>query len=243
MLKNSVQIFAHRGFSSQFPENTMSAFQAAQGLNVDGIELDVQLSKDGVPVIIHDLTLERTTNGSGYVRQSTVKELKQLSAGCQFSDSFINEKIPTLEEFLLWMSEHSFVLNIELKGFVQDRKEIIHSVTSLVKGSQLEKRIIFSSFDHRGLYDIKEKLPNIETAILAMEPLFEPQSYMEKVGASAYHFYAPTLLEDEVRELRKYLILRPFTVNHLEQMKNFIHWGVAGLFTDFPDRALNIKDL
>ena len=95
-----MQVFAHRGYSAKYPENTMAAFKAALKFNVDGIELDVHETKDGALVVIHDEKVNRTTNGKGYVKDYTLKQIKELDAGSWFNKNFKGEKIPTLKEVL-----------------------------------------------------------------------------------------------------------------------------------------------
>src|SRR5690554_3028185 len=109
-------IFAHRGASYHCPENTMASFMKAARLNADGIELDVQLSSDHIPVVIHDFTLHRTTSGYGNVNKKTVVELKTLDAGSWFSPTYQNETIPTLNEVLKWAKNTKLLVNIELKS-------------------------------------------------------------------------------------------------------------------------------
>ena len=107
-----MRVFAHRGYSGRYPENTMTAFREAMKAGTDGIELDVQLSKDGQLVIIHDETLDRTTTGKGYVKDYTLSELKQLDASGRF---LTGERIPAFEEYCEWVKDTSLVTNVELK--------------------------------------------------------------------------------------------------------------------------------
>src|SRR5437868_11167811 len=108
-------VFAHRGANRLTPENTMSAFRKAQELGATAFELDVQLSKDGIPVVIHDGSLERTTDGEGMVAEHTFEELCELDAGSWFGNEFIEEKIPSLEEVLQEFIPLDIYLNLELK--------------------------------------------------------------------------------------------------------------------------------
>ena len=111
-----VQIFAHRGFSGYYPENTMLAFQkVAEETVADGIELDIQLTKDGEIVIMHDEMLDRTTNGSGWLKDHTLEELKMLSVGVNVKGFFPRQTIPTLREYFTWLKTTKLITNIELK--------------------------------------------------------------------------------------------------------------------------------
>ena len=109
---------AHRGLSGLYPENTMIAFRKAIEADCDGIEMDVHLTRDGVPVVIHDEEVDRTTNGSGYVKDFTYEQLCNLDAGIKFSDEFKGEKIPTLKEFFDFMKDNDKLINIELKNSI-----------------------------------------------------------------------------------------------------------------------------
>ena len=111
-----MQVFAHRGYSAKYPENTMAAFKAALKFNVDGIELDVHETKDGALVVIHDEKVNRTTNGKGYVKDYTLKQIKELDAGSWFNKNFKGEKIPTLKEVLQLVKPTGKIVNIELKS-------------------------------------------------------------------------------------------------------------------------------
>lgn len=111
-------IFAHRGSAGTHPENTMSAFKEAARVGADGIETDVQLSKDGEVVIIHDEKLDRTTNASGYVKDRTLMELKTLNASATHKGKLSKEKIPTLEELFIWLYDNQLFCNIELKNML-----------------------------------------------------------------------------------------------------------------------------
>ncbi|GAE35621.1 glycerophosphodiester phosphodiesterase [Halalkalibacter akibai] len=239
------QILAHRGFSSQYPENTMAAFQAAIDIGADGIEFDVQLTKDHVAVVIHDLTLERTTTGTGFVRQHTASELKELSAGAWFSEKFKEENIPTLEEVLIWAKNHkqSFTLNVEVKGRVEDRDLALKTILPLIRNYKMEDRIIVSSFDHKTVCRFNEQAPFIETAVIVMAALYKPEDYLRQMNVLGYHFSFVSLLEEEIQSLlKKGFRLRPYTVNDEKGMKRFIELGCDAIFTDEVQKALEIRD-
>ncbi|HWL13328.1 MAG TPA: glycerophosphodiester phosphodiesterase family protein, partial [Ureibacillus sp.] len=110
-----MKIFAHRGYSAKYPENTIAAFQAAANLPIDGVEFDVHLTKDQQVVVIHDESVNRTSNGIGYVKDMRLKELRELDFGSWFSEEFQGERIPTLEEVLKVFHGTDLRVNIELK--------------------------------------------------------------------------------------------------------------------------------
>ena len=140
--------FAHRGFSGKYPENTMLAFQKAIEVEADGIELDVQLTKDGELVIIHDETIDRTTDGKGYVIDYTYEELSKFDASYIYRGKVEFNKIPTLKEYFELVKDLDFITNIELKTGINEYLGIEEKVYKLIKEYQLEEKVIISSFNH-----------------------------------------------------------------------------------------------
>src|SRR5919108_5142241 len=125
-------IFAHRGASAYAPENTMAAFELALTQGTDAIELDVKLSADEQAVVIHDATVDRTTGGRGRVKDLSLAELRSLDAGRFFSEKYIGEKIPTLEEVFERVGERTFI-NVELTNYNSRRDRLVETVSTLVK--------------------------------------------------------------------------------------------------------------
>jgi glycerophosphoryl diester phosphodiesterase len=239
---SQTKIFAHRGFSSQFPENTMIAFQAALEIGADGIEFDVQLSKDHVPVIIHDSTLDRTTTGSGVVGHHSLSELKKVSAGSWFHKQFKAEQIPTLEEVCKWATNNALQLNIELKGYVWERQKLISIVYLLIKKYRLESRVIVSSFDHKVVHLWKKTFPMIETGIIVRAALYDPESYVRQIGILGYHIYFMSLTMEEAEQLvTSGIRLRPYTVNDEMWIRTFLNLKCDAVITDYPDLALMLR--
>ncbi|WP_096156890.1 MULTISPECIES: glycerophosphodiester phosphodiesterase [Bacillus] len=239
----STKIFGHRGSAGTHPENTMISFQQAFKDGADGIELDVQLSKDGIPVVIHDEKVNRTTNGNGLVKDFTVKELKELNAVHKFKDSFSFCEIPTLEEVLVWLEQTNLLLNIELKNGVFFYEGMEEKVIQLVKMYNLEGRVIFSSFNHYSIVKLKELAPEIERAVLYMEGIYKPWEYAKWVGARSIHPYiyaAPSeiILESQQNGIK----VRPFTVNDENIMKRLYAEKCEAFFTDYPKEAVEIRD-
>ncbi|MBO8157062.1 MAG: glycerophosphodiester phosphodiesterase [Bacillaceae bacterium] len=234
-------IFAHRGSSATHPENTLSSFQAAHELGADGIELDVQLTNDHVPVVIHDLTVNRTTNGKGQVKDYTFSELQSLDAGSWFDSKWKGERIPSLEEVLDWMKDTSLLLNIELKDGFPRFPELEKNVISLVRRFGIEDRVTLSSFNHYSLVEAKRLAPDMETAVLFMEGLYEPWDYARRIGASALHPYLPAAVPELINgALKRKMPVRVFTVNDEDLMKKFFEAGCS-IFTDDPGRAVQLR--
>ncbi|CEG28897.1 glycerophosphodiester phosphodiesterase [Bacillus sp. B-jedd] len=243
MEKGKTKIFAHRGSKGTHPENTIPAFREALRHRIDGIELDVHLSKDGELVVIHDEKVDRTTNGSGRVGSMTLQELKSLDAGSWLSWEFVNTTIPTLDEVLELMRGTGITLNVEIKSDIIPYKGIEEKVLdALARYDYLDKTII-SSFNHYSVKRIQELNPKVKTAILYMEPLYEPWVYAKTVGASALHVYLPVAYMDMVKEAPAHgFPVRVFTVNKEKDMRKLMEAGVDTIMTDYPELAVSIRD-
>ena len=159
------KIFAHRGASSYAPENTLPAFALAASQGADGIELDVHLTRDGQLVVIHDETLERTTNGSGWVKDHTLAQLQQLRAD-NHTPGFADASIPTLEQVLELVKPTGMLVNIELKTSLIWYEGLEEKTVELVRAMGMEDRVIYSSFNHYSIEKVRQLDPEAETAYL-----------------------------------------------------------------------------
>ena len=228
--------FAHRGASAVCPENTMAAFRKALELGATGIETDVQMTKDGKLILIHDETVQRTTNGQGLVKDFTLEEIQQLDAGSWFNEQFREERLPSLEELLELVKEQGIIVNIELKNGAIQYPELEEKVIACIQRYGMEDRVVISSFNHYSLVKCKSIAPEIRTGILYMEGLYKAWEYGRTVGADALHAYKYAVLPEWVEEAKAIgIIYHPFTVNDPEEMKRLIAAQVAGIITDFPD--------
>src|SRR5690625_4007946 len=237
------KIFAHRGSSGTHPENTMIAFKEAERVGADGIEIDVHYTKDDQLIVIHDNTVNRTTNGKGRVRDLTLRELLKLDAGAHFSKQFTGEKIPTFEDVLDWIQGTNLLVNIELKYVALDYKNFEEKVLQEIERRRLEERVIISSFNHERLKKIHDLHPKIETGILYMERLFEPWHYANTVGAKAIHPHMDGVDAGLIAlSESKGCSVRVFTVNNKEHIGGLIQAGCSGIITDFPERALGVRE-
>ncbi|BAB04799.1 glycerophosphodiester phosphodiesterase family protein [Halalkalibacterium halodurans] len=239
--KQRTHIYAHRGVSCKYPENTLSAFRAAEGVGADGIELDVQLTKDDQLIVIHDLHLNRTTSGSGLVRAHTLSELKRLDAGSWFDERFTGETLPTLDEVFAWAQSNELIFNVELKGVVEDRDRLFTAISACIDTFKMRDRVILSSFDHVLIKKLSGSFTRNQLAVIVMAALYDPGGYVQKVGATGYHFYYLAMTEAEVYHLlHKGLKLRPFTLNQEEDIRRYMQLGVNGIFTDDPELAIRV---
>lgn len=165
-----VSVVAHRGCSAEAPENTMASFQRAAEAGCDLLEFDVHLSRDGVPVVIHDDTLQRTTKGRGLVRDHTWEELRRLDAGSHFASRFAAERIPSLEEVVLWARPTPLVLSLEIKqptpaGGVPPYDGIVDAVAAVVRAHAMQWRVLIHSFDHPTIRRVRDVLPDVPTGV------------------------------------------------------------------------------
>lgn len=233
--------FAHRGFSGEYPENTMLAFKKAIEVGIDGIELDVQLTKDGVPVIIHDETIDRTTDGSGEVRDYRYEELSKFDASYRFKKDGDVNKIPTLEEYLEYVKDFDIVTNIELKTGVYEYLGIEEKVLDLVKKYNLMEKVIISSFNHYTIMRVKALEPEVKCGFLSESWLLKSGRYTKENGIECYHPYFKSLNSAVMKELKENGVeVNTWTVNTEEEIKNMEELGVDTIITNYPDLAKRI---
>ena len=228
-----MKVFAHRGYSGKYPENTMEAFRGASAAGADGIELDVQLSKDGQLVIIHDETLDRTTTGKGYVKDYTLSELKQLDAsGKLFSDL----QLPSFEEYCEWVKNTPLITNIELKTSIVYYEEIEEKTAEMVKAFRLEDRVIFSSFNHLSIVRMKQLLPECPVgALVEHDDLQNAGYYCSRFGFEYYHPDGSLFTKENAENCREHGVgVNVWTVNDLKMFENMTDWGVDGVITNYP---------
>ncbi|MCJ7824791.1 MAG: hypothetical protein MUP44_07820, partial [Anaerolineales bacterium] len=170
-------VIAHRGASAIAPENTLSAFRKAEELGADAIEFDVKLSRDGVPIILHDMTLERTTDGEGEVKNLTFTELQRLDAGSKFSPVFTGERIPTLRQLLDEFKDR-LLLNIELTNYNALSDSLPLEVIRNLHETNLAESILVSSFNPIALSRIQKLDPRIRTALLIGDATARPLQWL-----------------------------------------------------------------
>ena len=234
-------VIAHRGFSGKFPENSKRAFvEAIAVAGCDGIETDVHLSKDGEPVIIHDGTLERTTNGKGPVIAKTFEELRKLDVGSWMSEEFAGEQIMHLNELLDLCIQHDKVLNIELKNYQTIYPNLEKIVIDCVVAKNAEDRVFLSSFNHISMETCKGINPNIKTGLLYMQPLIKAEKYA--AGHALHPAYALLGLEADLveRTHKEGQAVHTWTVNGDDEMRFCIKMDVDSIITNFPDRLAEL---
>ncbi|MCY8085476.1 glycerophosphodiester phosphodiesterase [Bacillus inaquosorum] len=235
------KIFAHRGASGQFPENTMLAFEKGIEAGADGIELDVQLTKDGRIVVIHDERLDRTTSLKGFVKDTAYDVIMTANAAAGHDQTYSDIKVPLLEDVLSWADKKDFLINIELKNSVIRYEGMEEKVLEAVKRFNIEERIILSTFNHESLALCARLAPHIERAALTSDVLYQADQYITSIPASGYHpkLNSPGTADEVLKKMRNSSIkVRPYTVNRPEDLKRLFEVGADGIFTDFPAKAL-----
>lgn len=236
------KIYAHRGSSGTHPENTMAAFIAAEKSGADGIEMDVRFTKDRKLVVIHDETVDRTTNGKGKVSSFTLCRLKKLSAGSKFSRKFKKERVPTFEDFLIWVSKTQLIINVELKYSADTYPEFESDVLDLLIKYDMLDRLIISSFNHAALRNIADAYPNVELAILYSNRIFEPWNYVKTLGGVALHPSKKATDKEIIEQAREHNVaVRVYTLNKARELTKYIEMGSMGVITDYPERAFKIR--
>lgn len=237
---NKPKIFAHRGFSSKYPENTMPAFEAAVEVGAHGIEIDVQFTADKKVVITHDEMLDRTTGTKGYIFQSSYDDLLKLDFSKPI-EGFAPTKIPLLSELLELLKDTDILLNIELKNSVLEYEGLEEAVINMAKEYNMLDRIILSSFNHNSMVKAKEICSDVQTALLYGCVLKDASEYAAACKAEALHPMFWTVKEDLVFEcMLGGIKLRPWTVDIPEYMEKMIAAKVDSIITNNPDVALSM---
>lgn len=227
---------AHRGASGNFPENTVCAFRAAIDAGAEMCELDVQLSRDGAIVVIHDETVERTTDGKGEVAELTLEELKRLDAGAKFKGGAVKgERIPTLDE-VFSVTSGKCGLNIELKA-----GGLEHQVAQIMQARNALADSIVSSFDWEYLKNIQQLHFNIRVGLLAEE---KPVDLMMNAVAMRAHSINPRwdmVTSDLCKAAHERgLKVYTWTVDADARMRALIACGVDGIMTNYPERLRKV---
>lgn len=221
-----MKIWAHRGNSFDSAENTMDAFKLAISEEVDGIELDVQLTKDGKVVVCHDETINRVSNGKGLLKDYTLKELKQFN----FSKTPGKiERIPTLEEVLKLINNKPITLNIELKNSFYAYEGMEQKVIDLVHKYNVD--VVYSSFNHYSMLKIKELDPNAKTGLLYDACIVNPAKYANSLKADYLHPSINCLLLSNPKDYKD-IPINVWTVN--TKYPKLKEYNINACITNFP---------
>lgn len=246
-LNRSPYVIAHRGISAKAPENTLAAFQRAiQILGIDMIELDVRLSRDEEVIVLHDRTLQRTTTGNGSARNYMLQELKRFDAGSWFHPQFAGERIPTLREILEMVQDKCWI-DIEIKSDFLHREQeglLERRVLETVKYAGVAERVMYSSFNHQLLGNLKRLDPTATTGVIYS--IFRdygrmPSKLTRRVGASVFVCAKHELTRAMVRDAHDHQIpLYVYTLNSTADVRNIMAMGIQGIISDAADDIVRL---
>jgi glycerophosphoryl diester phosphodiesterase len=238
------RVIAHRGFSGAAPENTVAAVRAAIDIEADMVEIDVTLSADDHVVVIHDETVDRTTDGTGEVSRFTLAEVQRLDAGSWFDPIFAGETVPTLDEVLVEV-EGLILLNVEIKSEAVPRG-VVGRVASAIRKRGMVDQVVVSSFSPDALAEMHAVAPEIRTAVLYNKDVHEGLDAVEIVtdlGATVFNIKRQRITRKMLRRCRERDIpVGIYTVNQPRRMRRLVKKGIDAIFTDHPDRLIEILD-
>ncbi|MDD3368954.1 MAG: glycerophosphodiester phosphodiesterase [Lachnospiraceae bacterium] len=230
--------FAHRGYSGKYPENTMLAFEKAIEAGADGIELDVQETKDGVIVICHDERVDRTTNGEGRIKDFLFEDLRKLDASYIYTGQMGFNPIPTLEEYFELVKDTPIITNIEMKTGIYEYLPMEQKVYDMICKYHLQEKVIISSFNHYTILRMKEMAPELKYGFLTEDWIIDVGPYIHKHGVQCFHPNFHNLIPSVVEQVKKYGIeINCYTVNTEEDVLDLAEKGVDSVIGNFPEMA------
>ena len=241
-------VIGHRGAGGHAPENTLAAFRLGLSLGADGVECDVHMSRDGQLVVIHDATVDRTTNGKGRVGDMPFEALRELDAGGWFAPRFEGERLPSLEEVFAVVTEaeresgRERWLFIELKHGGETYPGIEEALLRAIAHSELATRIAVISFDHRAIARIQALEPRLQTGVLYDARPVDSVSLAQAAGAGWIGPAVKWVDKGEVASARRSgLEVFVWTANQEDAMRRVLELGVTAVGSDYPDRLLAIR--
>ncbi|MBQ8144291.1 MAG: glycerophosphodiester phosphodiesterase [Butyricicoccus sp.] len=237
---------AHRGFSGLYPENSPIAFEAAvEKTNCHGFESDVHLTKDGRVVVMHDPNVDRTSNGTGYIKDMTYEELLQLDIGSWKGEEFAGQHIWTWIELLDFCKQTKKVINLEIKDYEVFYEGLIPQVIREVEQMQMQDMVFLSSFNHLTMEATKRLNPEVKTGLLYDKPINNPEFYFAQTISDNIHprwcllQYQPHL-EKVFRELGRGI--NTWTCNTEKDVQDMIDLRVDSIISNYPDMAGKLID-
>ena len=239
-------LFAHRGFSGAYPENSPAAFYATiEKTRSDGIESDVHITKDGKLVIFHDATLERTSNGKGWLKDHTFDELLQLDIGSWMAPEFAGQHVWSLEQLLDFCKETKLLLNMELKNYEVFYQGLEKMVADAICERKMQDQVFVSSFNHISMQQFKNICPDIETGLLYDKPFLDMEHYIARSNADNMHpRYMMLQYQPELMDLYhgRGMKVNTWTVNEEADMRDMINLGVDCIISNYPDLLCQVAD-
>jgi glycerophosphoryl diester phosphodiesterase len=236
-------VWAHRGASGYAPENTLKAFQIALDMGADGVELDVQMTKDGQLVIIHDETINRVSDGIGYVKDYTLKDLSKFNFNKKHPE-LGKCGIPTLEEIYLLLKDTGLTVNVELKNGIVFYEKLEEKVMELTQKMGLRERVIYSSFNHYSIMKLKALDTSVQTGFLYEDgyldmPEYAAKHHVEALHPAFYNLQYPDFIKDCKR---RGIDVRVWTVNNAEELNMLCENEIDAIITNYPDIARKVVD-
>lgn len=232
-----MKILGHRGAAGTSPENTLFSFAKGLEFGVDGFEFDVQLSRDREVVICHDERVDRTSDGIGWVKDFSLKELKKLNFGVSFG---MYAPIPTLAELLEMLKGRPLILNVELKTGLIEYPGIVAQVAGLLEKYRVTSQSIISSFEHSSILEVIQDYPHLKTGLLYACGLISPWLYAQNLGASHLHPHYAFVTPELVRESHvRGIGVHTWTVDEDWEMERVAISGVDMVITNYPERLIH----
>lgn len=241
----TIEITGHRGVMGLYPENTLPSFKAALDMKVDVLEYDVHMTRDGELVIIHDSTVDRTTDGSGAVNFMTLNEIKKLDAGIKFDSKFSCTRVPTLRETLELFASYDYMPEqiVEFKDF---RPEVVDATVKMIYEFGLEKRTIFESGDTPTILYVQENYPEFRT--LVFPPIFQkrdnPKVYEKVYGITLAYLSKKFSSKEEVKALCDEFLAKGkklylFNADTPEEVELCLYYGATNIISNYAEVAFN----
>lgn len=240
----SCKVISHRGANRHAPQNTLPAFEKSIAIGVDGFETDIHVTKDGVPVVCHNYTIDETSNAIGLIAEMTLEELKCFDFGSYFKPEFKGTRIPTLDEFLTLCEGAAIdIMNIELKSPKQAESGIAAKTIEAVKAHGLFDKLLISSFDPQLLLEAKEIDPACQTGLLYSPQTFGSKkvfvvadAYAAEIKADALHPHFLSVNKKYVENAhRRGIKVNVWTVNCPCITQYLLRCGVDGIITNYPE--------
>lgn len=241
------KVYGHRGAAGTYPENTMLGFTKAVEMGIDGLEIDVHLTKDKKVVVIHDTTLDRTTSSSGRIKETKLYEMQHIGINQmyksfeEYDNTWDKERIPQLNEFLTLYKDENVDINVELKTRAEHYPGIEEEVYHVVSSLKLIDQVVFSSFNLETLVNLKNLDESVRVAYLSEEVPENPGAFIKEHDLEALHLSFNDVMEkkEELTEIAE--SLRVWLVNDEESVKPLLQMGVGAIITDYPEMVLKIR--
>ncbi len=234
--RGRIWVVGHRGAMGHRPENTIASFEHALELGADWIELDVHLTRDGALAVVHDESVDRTTNGHGLVKDHTLDELKQLDAGGWFASAYLGQRVPTLDEVLEWARQRGTIVDVEIKNAPIYYAGIEEAVVRALDSQNMAEQVIVTSFDHRAVKRVKALDARVATGVLyACRPADAGVGLAREANADAVlPHWAYVTSEDVLAAHTAGLAVAPWATSDPEILAELVEAGVDAIATNHP---------